>query len=519
VNLSNFKIGSKLGAAFFAVIAMTVLIGGFALYQMSRIHASTEDIATNWLPSIKTLAEIRIRVNQFRLLEVAHLMASDEEERREVDTLLKQRLSQIADLQKSYDPMIANTEERHNYEQFKTSLAVYLGTHEKLMKLSNDGDSAAFDAKRLFSGESRSQFTAATNALGKGVEVNDKGADESEKYAVAAYKQTQLWVSVLLALVVAMATLLALWITRLITRPLQQAVASAKRVAEGDLSQAIEAQGKDETAQLLQALSDMQGKLNGLVAGVRQSAEGLANASAEIAQGNQDLSARTESQASALEQTAASMEQLSGTVKQNADSAKQANQLAMNASNVAAQGGQVVSQVVETMKGINVASKKIGDIISVIDGIAFQTNILALNAAVEAARAGEHGRGFAVVATEVRALAGRSADAAKEIKTLITDSVARVDEGTALVDQAGSTMTEVVGSIGKVTGIMREISSASTEQSLGVAQVGEAVTQMDQATQQNAALVEEMAAAASSLKSQASELVHSVAVFKLDAST
>jgi methyl-accepting chemotaxis protein len=251
---------------------------------------------------------------------------------------------------------------------------------------------------------------------------------------------------------------------------------------------------------------------------VRHGSEGVATASAEIAQGNNDLSARTEQQASALEQTAASMEELGTTVKHNAESAHHANQLAQSASTIAVDGGNVVAQVVETMRDINESSRKIMDIISVIDGIAFQTNILALNAAVEAARAGEQGRGFAVVASEVRSLAGRSADAAKEIKRLIHASVARVEHGSALVDQAGATMTEVVSSIKRVTDIMGEISAASSEQSNGVAQVGEAVTHMDQATQQNAALVEQMAAATSSLKSQALDLVRLVDAFKVDAS-
>ena len=266
-----------------------------------------------------------------------------------------------------------------------------------------------------------------------------------------------------------------------------------------------------------QALKMTLERMDTAVSAVRTGASSIEVACTEIASGNHDLSARTESQASALEETAASMEQLSATVKQNADSARQANQLAMSASSVAVKGGEVVSQVVETMKGINESSRKISDIIQVIDGIAFQTNILALNAAVEAARAGEQGRGFAVVASEVRSLAGRSAEAAKEIKSLINASVERVEHGTTLVDQAGTTMTEVVTSIRRVTDLMGEISAASNEQALGVAQVGEAVTQMDQATQQNAALVEEMAAAASSLKSQAQELVQTVAVFTLGA--
>ena len=286
---------------------------------------------------------------------------------------------------------------------------------------------------------------------------------------------------------------------------------------EGDLTLRVQANGRDELAIIGSGFNQFVEKIHAVLRQVRESADSVAIASTEIAQGNQDLSSRTESQASALQQTAASMEELSATVKQNADSAKQANQLAMSASTVAVHGGEVVGQVIETMKGINDSSKKISDIISVIDGIAFQTNILALNAAVEAARAGEQGRGFAVVASEVRSLAGRSADAAKEIKTLISASVERVEQGSALVDKAGATMTEVVSSIRRVTDIMSEISAASHEQAMGVSQVGEAVTQMDQVTQQNAALVEEMAAAASSLRSQANDLVQVVAVFKLGA--
>ncbi|MBT9506253.1 methyl-accepting chemotaxis protein [Rhodoferax sp.] len=316
---------------------------------------------------------------------------------------------------------------------------------------------------------------------------------------------------------VAFAAFVGWSLIRGLTRSLALAMDTANAVAQGDLSRNIRSHGKDEVAQLINTLSAMQNSLVNVVSSVRSGSESVATASAQIAQGNQDLSARTESQASALEETAASMEELSSTVRQNADNAKQANQLAQSASTVAIRGGEVVAQVVDTMKGINDSSRKIGDIISVIDGIAFQTNILALNAAVEAARAGEQGRGFAVVASEVRSLAGRSADAAKEIKTLINASVERVEQGTTLVGQAGTTMTEVVSSIKRVTDIMGEISAASNEQAAGVAQVGEAVIQMDQATQQNAALVEEMAAAAGSLRGQADELVQVVSVFTLNA--
>jgi methyl-accepting chemotaxis protein len=336
----------------------------------------------------------------------------------------------------------------------------------------------------------------------------------------AAKAKSQKWLAI--GMVVGGGSLVALLLvaymtSRAIVRPISHVERAVRRISEGDLSTPIEAGQGDELGRMLTALEGMRTSLGRVVSNVRQGSESVATASAEIAQGNHDLSARTEQQASALEETAASMEELGSTVKQNADAARQANQLAQSASTVAVQGGEVVAQVVDTMKGINESSRKIADIISVIDGIAFQTNILALNAAVEAARAGEQGRGFAVVASEVRSLAGRSAEAAKEIKSLIGASVERVEQGTALVDKAGATMTEVVSSIRRVTDIMGEISAASSEQSLGVAQVGEAVGQMDQATQQNAALVEEMAAAASSLKSQANDLVQVVAAFKLGA--
>ena len=304
-----------------------------------------------------------------------------------------------------------------------------------------------------------------------------------------------------------------------IVRGVQRAVQVIDVMANGDLSRPIHVKGRDEISVLLKTLGHMQTQLASVVLSVRQGSESVASASGQIAQGNQDLSARTESQASSLEETAASMEELGSTVRHNADNARQANQLAQGASSIAAQGGVVVEQVVKTIRSIHEDSNKMADIIGVIDGIAFQTNILALNAAVEAARAGEQGRGFAVVASEVRALAQRSAAAAKEIKTLIDTSMGRVQAGTAQADKAGQTMQEVVQSIERVRDLMGEISAASQEQSEGVSQIGEAVTNMDQVTQQNAALVEEMAAAAASLNSQAHDLVSAVAVFQLAAST
>jgi methyl-accepting chemotaxis protein len=357
--------------------------------------------------------------------------------------------------------------------------------------------------------------------LNKDVQAHLARKEAEDQAKLTASRQNARNTNLLLTLVALLAAGAAVWLSWLtqkkVVNELERAAKVANDVAAGNLTVDASTTMQDEVGDLMRALAAMQASLISVVSHVRQGSESVATASAEIAQGNQDLSSRTESQASALEQTAASMEELSSTVKQNADNARQANQLAMSASTVAVQGGEVVAQVVDTMKGINEASRKISDIISVIDGIAFQTNILALNAAVEAARAGEQGRGFAVVASEVRSLAGRSAEAAKEIKTLINASVERVEQGTTLVDQAGTTMQEVVSSIRRVTDIMGEISAASNEQSQGVSQVGEAVTQMDQVTQQNAALVEEMAAAASSLKAQAQDLVQTVAVFKLGA--
>ncbi len=309
---------------------------------------------------------------------------------------------------------------------------------------------------------------------------------------------------------------ICIWLVRAIAKPMADAVKVARSVAAGDLTNRIEVTSGDETGQLLQALKEMNEALVRIVSEVRGGTETIATASSQIASGNMDLSARTETQASSLEETASSMEELTSTVKQNADSAIQANRLAMSASEVATKGGAVVSQVVDTMGSINESAKKIVDIIGVIDSIAFQTNILALNAAVEAARAGEQGKGFAVVATEVRQLAQRSAAAAKEIKSLIDDSVEKVDTGAKLVDQAGATMQEIVDSVRRVTDIMGEISVASKEQTDGIEQVNQAIAQMDEVTQQNAALVEEAAAAAASLQEQAVNLSHVVSVFKLN---
>jgi methyl-accepting chemotaxis protein len=353
-------------------------------------------------------------------------------------------------------------------------------------------------------------------ALSDLVAIEDKQNAEAIVEADRAYASARTLMFIMTGLAIAFGAAMAWFITRGITRPINVAVKVARTVAAGDLTSHVLVSTTDETGQLLQALKDMNDSLVKIVGEVRNGTDTIASASSQIATGNLDLSSRTEEQASSLEETASSMEEMTSTVKQNADNARQANQLAATASEVAIKGGSVVAQVVDTMSSINDSSKKIVDIIGVIDGIAFQTNILALNAAVEAARAGEQGRGFAVVASEVRNLAQRSAAAAKEIKELIGDSVGKVDTGARLVEQAGVTMGEIVESVRRVTDIMGEITCASQEQTSGIEQINQAITQMDQVTQQNAALVEEAAAAAESLQDQAGKLAQVVSVFKLD---
>lgn len=358
------------------------------------------------------------------------------------------------------------------------------------------------------------KFDAAHTTMFKLLDMQRVLGSNEYKAAHQAYQELLTVSNSMIVLGLVLAVIAGFLLIRAIIGPLNEAVTVANAVASGDLTSRIEVNSTNEMGRLLQALKTMNSNLLDLVGKVRNSTESIATASSEIASGNSDLSHRTEEQASSPEETASSMEELTSTVKHNADNARQANQLAVGASEVAMKGGAVVGQVVQTMSSINDSSKKVVEIISVIDGIAFQTNILALNAAVEAARAGEQGRGFAVVATEVRTLAQRSAAAAKEIKELINDSVTKVDEGTKLVDEAGSTMDEIVTAVKRVTDIMSEISAASQEQSSGIEQINQAVTQMDEVTQQNAALVEEASAAAESMKEQSKVLIQAVSVFK-----
>ena len=514
MQLRNMKVGVRLGLGFGLIVALMLIAAAMSIHRISGLNDSIDLIIKNRYPKIVAIADLQNKISdQARLVRNAIIAANPAE----VDKWLgkvDEDSNQIKVIFNKLEETITSPKGKELLVAAETKRTGYLQVRNQLIKLIKAGNTEV-TADYLFGDFQKPQYEY-FDAVGKLAEFQESLMTEDGEQAAESAKSAITNAIGIAAFAAIFAAVVAFLITRSVTKPLNEAVQIATNVAAGDLTTPIEVTRRDETGKLLGALKEMQTNLEQMVSNVRSSSQNVAIASTEIAQGNNDLSARTEQQASALEETAASMEELSSTVKQNADSARQANQLAASASAVATQGGEVVAQVVETMKGINASSRKIFDIISVIDGIAFQTNILALNAAVEAARAGEQGRGFAVVASEVRSLAGRSAEAAKEIKCLINASVERVEQGTTLVDKAGVTITETVASIRRVTDIMGEISAASSEQAAGVNQVGEAVSSMDQVTQQNAALVEQMAAAASSLSSQAQELVKMVADFKLN---
>jgi methyl-accepting chemotaxis protein len=516
MRIGSMTVRLRLTIGFASLCLLMVLILVVGLFSMARIEDGVLSIVEDRVPKTEAVITITTQAEGIATAMRDMLLAPDAGARQKYSDAILQRRAVIV---KNFEFLDANLRDEKSKEILKRAEAdrdKYVATQDQLIGLLKEDK--VDEAKALLLGELTGAHNAYATTLDELTHFQVEAMEATAKQGVQTYEGARSTMIVLGLLALAWAVVTGFLITRSLLKELggepSDAAGLALAMSQGDFTRTVVLETGDTTS-LMANLAVMQGNLAQVVSTVRTGSESVATASAEIAQGNNDLSARTEQQASALEETAASMEELGATVKQNADSAHQANQLATNASAVAVQGGKVVDLVVETMKGINESSRRISDIISVIDGIAFQTNILALNAAVEAARAGEQGRGFAVVASEVRSLAGRSAEAAKEIKTLINASVERVEHGTALVDQAGTTMTEVVDSIRRVTAIMGEISAASGEQANGVAQIGEAVTQMDQVTQQNAALVEEMAAAASSLKSQAQDLVGSVAFFKL----
>ncbi|RFB68592.1 MULTISPECIES: methyl-accepting chemotaxis protein [unclassified Herbaspirillum] len=517
MNLSALKVSSRLYLGFGLLL---VLLLGIAVFSYTRLSSLNDNV--NFLVSdryAKTVLVDSISNNVNLIARAVRNVALSTDESvisQEMDRIKKAREESNATLRK-LDAVIPSEKGKALMSALKQSSVEYYVEQENLLALLAKGN--ADEARKQIFGAMRTKQTAMFGALKQLSDYQRALMDETVAESQETYRHACVLLTIVSAAAFALSLIAALLITRSIIRQLggepDYAMSIASDIASGNLARSITIRPGDQTS-LIASIRVMRNRLAEIVGQVRAGTDTIATASGQIASGNLDLSSRTEQQASSLEETASAMEELTSTVKQNADNARQANQLAVSASEVAVAGGSVVSQVVETMGSINASSKKIVDIISVIDGIAFQTNILALNAAVEAARAGEQGRGFAVVATEVRNLAQRSASAAKEIKSLIDNSVTQVDTGSKLVAQAGSTMEDVVNSVKRVTDIVGEITSASQEQSEGIEQINLAITQMDEVTQQNAALVEEAAAAAQSMQEQANKLSQVVSIFKLD---
>ncbi len=513
--LDGLGVRQQLFGAFFLLLLLTALLGAVALLGLGRVSAQADALAGKWLVGLGSMSEARGTVMAAREFELKFSKTDDKSYQGEYRDKMAEAAKTVSAALATYAKTVADGSDRAALDKATQGWQKYRASQERVVQLRQTKPQ---DAADIADGASSMLFDELLTEIDALIKANYEGGHAAAVEADATYEQARLATAVLLALAVVAGLLLAVGITRRLYRQLggEPAVATqvARAVAQGDLTTPIPLRPGDSLS-LLASLQAMQRALTDTVAHVRLGSERVSLASSEIAQGNQDLSGRTEQQAGALQQTAATMEELGTTVHTNAGNARLASELATGASSVAQRGGAVVGEVVETMRGINESSRRIADIIGTIDGIAFQTNILALNAAVEAARAGEQGRGFAVVAGEVRSLAQRSADAAREIKGLITASVERVEHGSALVGRAGATMGEIVSAIQRVSEIVNEISTASSEQSNGVTQVGQAVTALDRGTQQNAALVEQSAAAAESLRTQARLLVDAVAVFKL----
>jgi methyl-accepting chemotaxis protein len=515
MTLLNLNIANRLRLGFGLLVVFIVVLAFVGTKSLGKLHDGTNDLSKASWPRVRAanVALDNVRGSMGRVGELvavsdpAVLVAASDRLAANIaaaDKALQELDSML--VTPTGKALLAESKERRN------EYVALVGKVQALVK-----EDKLDEARALAFGKTYEALHALAGSLRKQVDFQGERFDGFAAEAENTYATALRIIGGVAGLAVLLAIAAAVVITRSVVRPLNRAVEVARTVAAGDLSSRIDVQGRDEAAQMMHALKDMNASLAKLVSEVRVGSDEIATAASEIASGNLELSSRTEQQAGALEETASSMEEMTSTVRQNAENALQANRLAASASDVARRGGQVVSRVVETMGDIDTASRKIVEIIGVIDSIAFQTNILALNAAVEAARAGEQGRGFAVVASEVRSLAQRSAGAAKEIKQLIDDSVSKVGLGSQLVGEAGSTMEEVVSSVQRVTDIMGEISSASREQEGGITQINQAITEMDSVTQQNAALVEEAAGAAGSLQEQAERLAQLVSVFKVQA--
>ncbi|MGZ5200289.1 MAG: methyl-accepting chemotaxis protein [Telluria sp.] len=514
MKLDDFKIGTRLAFSFSLLLILMTLLTSVGVWLLRDFGARADEIMSGAMNKTRIVNEWRAATELNGMRTMIMITSENQAEQDALAPQIKETSARISGLQKQLDELINEPRGQALYDEIGKKRKVYIGVRDTAFKAKRGGDTAKAD--EIARGDmtaAQKEYLGAIDALVEYVKATANEQAEQVKARGVAGQEVQiaLWFG---AIVVAVGC--TVFSTRSITRPLTRATGVANDVAQGRLHDRDETNSRDETGQLLGALNRMTRDLYHIVGSVRESSAAIATASEQIAGGNEDLSARTEQQAGALEETASSMEELTSTVKQNADNARQANQLANAASEIALKGGEVVAQVVKRMDAIHASAQKITDIISVIDGIAFQTNILALNAAVEAARAGEQGRGFAVVASEVRNLAQRSASAAKEIKTLIDASTEQVDAGANLVNQAGATMQEVVTSVGRVTSIIREIALASGEQEAGIGQISQAINDMDAMTQQNAALVEEAAAASEAMRQQAAQLESAVSVFQLE---
>jgi methyl-accepting chemotaxis protein len=512
--LKNITIGKRLALGFAIMLLFAIIMTGIGIWRLQQVSGATRAMMDVPLAKERMISDWASNIASGIRRSTAIAKSSDESLATFFAAEAKASSEASGILQKKIEALISAEDERALFEDIGKQRKAYLASRDQIMKLRASGN--ADEASRIFQQAfvpSSGQFLAQMLELQKLQRAKiDNIAVDIERVADTSRNL----LLVLAALMTAFGVFASWLLTTGIVAPLRAAVDAARRVASGDLTCPIAFDSRDETGQLLEALCEMNNSLLNIVSSVRRGTDSITTASSEIAAGNQDLSQRTEEQASSLGETASSMEHLTSTVKGNADNARQANQLAVSAAEVAVRGGSVVDQVVGTMESITASSNRIVDIIAVIDGIAFQTNILALNAAVEAARAGEQGRGFAVVASEVRNLAQRSASAAKEIKELISNSVEQVNQGSRLVEQAGTTMKEIVASVHKVGDIVSQIATASNEQTGGIEEVYKAIGQLDAVTQQNAALVEEAAAAAESMQHQAAELAHTVSIFKVD---
>ncbi|MDQ1814007.1 methyl-accepting chemotaxis protein [Massilia sp. CCM 9210] len=513
MKIAKYNIGTRLAFGFAVLLSMTLALAVVGMTSLGTVQASLQNIVQGSMLRMELLHQMSESVHI--VARVARTVALLDDE-----AAMERESVKIAKAREAYDAAFSAFGTHAVSAADKAFVVKLTELQESVRPLNTQFLTLArankqAEATALLIARAAPATQLWQDALATHLNEQQKQVAADTAAANASYERARLLTLGLSALALVIGIVLAWRVTRSITVPINAAVLVAQTVAAGDLTSTIEGHDGDETGRLMLALKDMNDSLANIVGQVRGGTDSIATASGEIASGNLDLSSRTEQQASSLEETASSMEEMTSTTRQNADNARQANVLAASASKVAQKGGAVVAQVVDTMNGINDASRKIVDIIAVIDGIAFQTNILALNAAVEAARAGEQGRGFAVVASEVRNLAQRSAAAAKEIKVLIGDSVDKVDFGSKLVGEAGSTMTEIVASVQRVTDIMAEISAASLEQEAGIEQINQAISEMDTVTQQNAALVEEAAAAAEALQDQSASLAAVVGVFKL----